>query len=129
MDERDRHAKGLQTRRSVLGDAHVDRSIANANEFNSEFQDLITRYAWGEIWTRPGIDHTTRRMLTLAMMIALNRGEEFKMHLRAAVQHGVDKDLIKEVILQSAIYCGVPAANTAFHQAAEVFEAMDPTSR
>jgi 4-carboxymuconolactone decarboxylase len=129
MDERDRHAKGLQTRRSVLGDAHVDRSIANANEFNSEFQDLITRYAWGEIWTRPGIDHTTRRMLTLAMMIALNRGEEFKMHLRAAVQHGVDKALIKEVILQSAIYCGVPAANTAFHQAAEVFEAMDPTSR
>ncbi|MEA1672142.1 carboxymuconolactone decarboxylase family protein [Nitrospirillum sp. BR 11163] len=79
----------------------------------------------GEIWTRPAIDHPTRRLLTLAMMIALNRGEEFKMHVRAAIQHGVSKDLIKEVILQSAIYCGVPAANTAFHQAAEVFAALE----
>jgi 4-carboxymuconolactone decarboxylase len=121
MDERERHALGLQTRRSVLGEAHVDRAVARTTDFNAEFQDLITRYAWGEIWTRPGIDHTHRRLLTLAMMIALNRGEEFKMHLRAAVEHGVSPDLIKEVILQSAIYCGVPAANTAFHQAAEVF--------
>lgn len=126
MDERERHATGMQARRSVLGDAHVDRSIAQQTTFNAEFQDLITRYAWGEIWTRPGIDHQSRRFMTLSMMIALNRGEEFKMHVRAALQHGVSKDQIKEVILQSAIYCGVPAANTAFHQAAEVFAAMDP---
>ncbi|TWB56300.1 4-carboxymuconolactone decarboxylase [Nitrospirillum viridazoti] len=125
MDEQDRFDLGLATRKSVLGDAHVDRALAGRTEFNTEFQDLITRYAWGEIWTRPAIDHPTRRLLTLAMMIALNRGEEFKMHVRAALQHGVSKDLIKEVILQSAIYCGVPAANTAFHQAAEVFAGLD----
>ncbi|ASG23901.1 4-carboxymuconolactone decarboxylase [Nitrospirillum viridazoti] len=125
MDEQDRFDLGLATRKSVLGEAHVDRALAGRTEFNTEFQDLITRYAWGEIWTRPAIDHPTRRLLTLAMMIALNRGEEFKMHVRAALQHGVSKDLIKEVILQSAIYCGVPAANTAFHQAAEVFAGLD----
>ncbi|TWB15333.1 4-carboxymuconolactone decarboxylase [Nitrospirillum amazonense] len=125
MDEKERFDLGLATRKSVLGEAHVDRALAGRTEFNTEFQDLITRYAWGEIWTRPAIDHPTRRLLTLAMMIALNRGEEFKMHVRAAVQHGVSRDLIKEVILQSAIYCGVPAANTAFHQAAEVFAALD----
>ncbi|MDG3439715.1 4-carboxymuconolactone decarboxylase [Nitrospirillum amazonense] len=125
MDEQDRFDLGLATRKSVLGEAHVDRALAGRTEFNTEFQDLITRYAWGEIWTRPAIDHPTRRLLTLAMMIALNRGEEFKMHVRAALQHGVSKDLIKEVILQSAIYCGVPAANTAFHQAAEVFAALE----
>jgi 4-carboxymuconolactone decarboxylase len=128
MDERERHAAGMRTRRSVLGDAHVDGAEAAKTEFSAEFQDLITRYAWGEIWTRPGIDHTTRRLLTLSMMIALNRGEEFKMHVRAAVEHGVPRDLIKEVILQSAIYCGVPAANTAFHQAAEVFAAVDKSA-
>ncbi|WP_044564593.1 4-carboxymuconolactone decarboxylase [Azospirillum sp. B4] len=125
MDEQERYEFGLKTRKSVLGDAHVDRALASRTEFNTEFQDLITRYAWGEIWTRPAIDHTTRRLMTLSMMIALNRGDEFKMHVRAAVQHGVSKDLIKEVILQSAIYCGVPAANTAFHQAAEVFAALE----
>ncbi|MEE3624186.1 4-carboxymuconolactone decarboxylase [Nitrospirillum sp. BR 11752] len=127
MDEQERYEFGLKTRKSVLGEAHVERALASRTEFNTEFQDLITRYAWGEIWTRPAIDHPTRRLLTLAMMIALNRGEEFKMHVRAAVQHGVSRDLIKEVILQSAIYCGVPAANTAFHQAAEVFAALDGT--
>ncbi|MBB6250975.1 4-carboxymuconolactone decarboxylase [Nitrospirillum iridis] len=125
MDEQERYEFGLKTRKSVLGDAHVDRALATRTEFNTEFQDLITRYAWGEIWTRPAIDHTTRRLMTLSMMIALNRGDEFKMHVRAAVQHGVSKDLIKEVILQSAIYCGVPAANTAFHQAAEVFAGLE----
>ncbi|MDZ5650305.1 4-carboxymuconolactone decarboxylase [Nitrospirillum sp. BR 11828] len=128
MDEQERYEFGLKTRKSVLGEAHVERALAGRTEFNTEFQDLITRYAWGEIWTRPAIDHPTRRLLTLAMMIALNRGEEFKMHVRAAVQHGVSRDLIKEVILQSAIYCGVPAANTAFHQAAEVFAALDGTA-
>jgi 4-carboxymuconolactone decarboxylase len=125
MDEKDRYDLGIATRRSVLGDAHVDRSLANVTDFNAEFQALISRYAWGEIWTRPGLDHTTRRLLVLAMTIASGRGEEFKLHVRAAVQGGVSKDLVKEVILQSAIYCGVPAANTAFHQAQEVFDALD----
>ncbi|MDQ6618905.1 MAG: 4-carboxymuconolactone decarboxylase [Pseudomonadota bacterium] len=120
MDERERYARGLEVRRAVLGDAHVDRSLANLNGFNEEFQDLITRYAWGGIWTRPGLPRHTRSLLTLVMMIALNRGDEFKMHVKAAANNGVTLDEIKEVILQSAIYCGVPAANTAFHLAQEV---------
>jgi 4-carboxymuconolactone decarboxylase len=120
MDESERHALGMATRRSVLGDAHVDRTVANTTAFTAEFQDLITRVAWGEIWTRPGIDHPTRRLLTIAMLIALNRGDEFRMHVRAALEHGTTPETIKEVILQSAVYCGVPAANAAFHQAAEI---------
>jgi 4-carboxymuconolactone decarboxylase len=120
MDEPERYALGMQTRRAVLGDAHVDRTVAATTPFTADFQDLITRVAWGEIWTRPGLDHPTRRLLTLSMLIALNRGDEFRMHVRAALEHGVAPDLIKEVILQSAVYCGVPAANTAFHIAAEV---------
>ncbi|MFV3074885.1 4-carboxymuconolactone decarboxylase [Niveispirillum fermenti] len=125
MDEAERKALGFTARRSVLGDAHVDRAIANTTDFTAEFQDLITRYAWGEIWTRPGIDHTTRRLMVLSTMIALNREEEFMMHVRAAVTHGVSRDLIKEVILQAAIYCGVPAANSAFHAAGRVFAQID----
>ena len=124
MDEKKRYEQGMTTRRAVLGDAYVDRSIASTTPLNAEFQDLITRYAWGEIWTRPGIDHATRRLLTLSMLIALNRGDEFKMHVGAALEHGVTPALIKEVILQSAIYCGIPAANAAFHQAAEVMAAV-----
>jgi len=119
MDERERYQQGLEVRRAVLGDAHVDRSLANLNDFNEEFQDFITRYAWGSVWTRPGLPRHTRSLLTLAMMIALNRGEEFKMHVKAAANNGVTVDEIKEVILQAAIYCGVPAANTAFHIAQE----------
>jgi 4-carboxymuconolactone decarboxylase len=122
MDEAERHALGMLTRRSVLGDAHVDRAIEKTTPFTAEFQDLITRLAWGEIWTRPAIDHGTRRLLTMAMLIALNRGDEFKMHVRAALEHGMNPELIKEMILQSAIYCGVPAANTAFHQALEILQ-------
>ncbi len=125
MDEQERYELGMKTRRSVLGDAHVDRSISNTTDFNAEFQNLISRYAWGEIWTRPAIDHTTRRLMVLTATMALGKGDEFKMHVRAAVEHGVSRDIIKEVILQNAIYCGVPAANTAFHQAAEVFAALD----
>ena len=121
MDERDRYQQGMAVRRSVLGDAHVDRSLQNKNEFNEEFQDLITRYAWGEIWTRPGLPRHTRSCITLAMMVALNRGEELRMHLRAAFNNGVSREEIKEVLLQTAIYCGVPAANSAFHMAEEVF--------
>jgi 4-carboxymuconolactone decarboxylase len=125
MDDQERHAKGMEVRRAVLGSAHVDRAQGNLNEFNSEFQNLITRYAWGEIWTRPGLPRHTRSLLTIAMMVALNREEELKLHLRAASNNGVSRDEIKEVLLQAAIYCGVPAANSAFHMAQEVFRQMD----
>jgi 4-carboxymuconolactone decarboxylase len=120
MDERKRYESGIKVRREVLGDAHVDRSLKNRNALNEEFQDLITRYAWGEIWSRPGLPRKTRSMITLAMMVALNRGEELKMHLRAALNNGVTAQEIKEVLLQTAIYCGVPAANHAFRVAQEV---------
>jgi 4-carboxymuconolactone decarboxylase len=125
MDDRERFDNGMKVRRAVLGDAHVDRSLAKRNDFNGEFQDLITRYAWGEIWTRPGLPRHTRSLLTLGLMVALNRADEFKLHVRAAFNNGVTKDEIKEVILQCAIYAGVPAANTAFHLAEEVFAQMD----
>ena len=125
MDESDRYDLGLATRRSVLGDAYVDRALERRDAFNAEFQDLITRYAWGEIWTRPGLDHRTRRLLVLAMTIAQGREGELKLHLKAAIEHDIARDDIKEVILQAAIYCGVPAANGAFHAAEEVFAALD----
>jgi len=125
MDDRERYEQGMKVRRSVLGDAHFDRSIANRNEFNSTFQDFITRYAWGEIWTRPGLPRHTRSLLTLAMMVALNREEEFRMHVRAAFNNGVTRPEIEEVLLQSAIYCGLPAANNAFHWAQQVFSEID----
>ena len=120
MDETERFALGMANRRAVLGEAYVDRAAAAATSFTAEFQDLITRYAWGEVWSRPGMDHTTRRLLTLGMLIALGRTDEFRLHLRAALEHGVPSEVLKEVILQSAIYCGVPAANAAFHVAAEL---------
>jgi len=125
MDERERYEKGMSVRRAVLGEAHVDRTIKNKNAFNEDFQDLITRYAWGEIWERPELPRHTRSLLTIAMLVALNRTEEFRMHVRAAFNNGVTRDEIKEVLLQTAIYCGVPAANSAFHAAAEVFKEMD----
>jgi 4-carboxymuconolactone decarboxylase len=124
MDERKRHKQGMKVRRAVLGDAHVDRARANENTFNADFQDLITRYAWGEIWTRPGLPRKTRSLITIAMMVALNRGDELRMHLRAAANNGVTRKEIQEVLLQTAIYCGVPAANSAFHAAEEVFAEM-----
>jgi 4-carboxymuconolactone decarboxylase len=126
MDEAERHRLGMEIRRSVLGDTHVDRAVAATTDFTAEFQDLITRLAWGEIWSRSAIDHPTRRLLTMAMLIALNRGDEFKMHVRAALEAGMDIALIKEVILQSSVYCGVPAANTAFHQASQVLADLAP---
>jgi 4-carboxymuconolactone decarboxylase len=129
MDDRERQAAGMEVRRAVLGDAHVDRSLAHLNEFNGEFQDLITRYAWGEIWTRPGLPRHSRSLITLALMIALNRGDEFRLHVRAAFNNGVTRDEIKEVLLQCAIYCGVPAANSAFHMAQDVFAEIDKTPR
>jgi 4-carboxymuconolactone decarboxylase len=125
MDERERNAAGMKVRRAVLGEAHVDRSIAKLNPFNEEFQDLITRYAWGEIWTRPGLPRHTRSLLTIALMVALNRSDEFKLHIRAAANNGVTRDEIKEVLMQCAIYAGVPAANSAFHMAQEIFDQFD----
>ncbi|HUI51286.1 MAG TPA: 4-carboxymuconolactone decarboxylase [Terriglobales bacterium] len=121
MNERERHKNGMKVRTKVLGKAHVERAEARKNAFNEEFQDLITRYAWGEIWTRPGLPKKTRSLITIAMMVALNRTEELKLHLRASLNTGVSRSAIKEVLLQTAIYCGVPAANHAFQVAEEVF--------
>ena len=126
MDERDRYQQGMSVRRKVLGDAHVDRAQTNRNEFNEEFQDLITRYAWGEIWSRPDLPQKTRSLITVALMVALNRGDELAMHLRAAFHNGITRAEIKEVLLQTAIYCGVPAANSAFHIAEQVLAETEP---
>src|SRR4029077_12296026 len=125
MDDRQRYEQGMKVRRAVLGDAHLDASLKNRTEFNEAFQDLITRYAWGEIWTRPGLPKQTRSMITLAMMVALNHPDELQMHIRAALNNGVTRDEIREVLLQTAIYCGVPAANAAFQLAQEVFTQQD----
>jgi 4-carboxymuconolactone decarboxylase len=125
MDEQRRYENGLTVRREVLGDRHVDRAQANLNDFNEDFQSLITRYAWGEIWTRPGLPRHTRSLMTICMMVALNREEELKLHLRAASNNGVTREEIREALLQTAIYCGVPAANSAFALAQKVFAEMD----
>ena len=125
MEDKQRHEEGMKVRRAVLGAKHVDRSVANRNAFTTEFQDMITRYAWGEIWTRPGLERHTRSLITIAMLIALNREEEFRLHIRSSRNNGVTRDQIKELLLQSAIYCGVPAANSAFRVANEVFQEMD----
>ncbi|WP_414448668.1 4-carboxymuconolactone decarboxylase [Burkholderia sp. 22PA0099] len=125
MDDKQRYEGGLSVRRAVLGEAHVDRSLANRSELTTEFQDLITRYAWGEIWTREGLPRHTRSLLTISMMVALNRSEELALHLRAAKNNGVTRDEIKEVLMQTAIYCGVPAANSAFHLADKIFKDED----
>jgi 4-carboxymuconolactone decarboxylase len=114
------HEDGMRVRREVLGDAHVDRASARTDDFTREFQDLITRYAWGEIWTRPGLDRRTRSCITLTALVAGGRHEELAMHVRAALRNGLTEDEIKEVLLQCAIYCGVPAANAAFAVAQRV---------
>jgi 4-carboxymuconolactone decarboxylase len=125
MTDEERYEAGMQVRRAVLGGAHVDRSLATRTSVTEAFQDLITRYAWGEIWTREGLPRHTRSLLTIAMMVALNRGEELALHLRSAKNNGVTRDEIKEVLLQTAIYCGVPAANSAFHLADSIFREED----
>ena len=114
--------EGMRVRREVLGDEHVDRATAGATELTREFQELITRYAWGEIWARPGLDRKTRSCITLTALVALNHPEELAMHIRAARRNGLTNDEIKEVLLQSAIYCGVPAANSAFAVAQRVLD-------
>ena len=108
------HERGMRVRREVLGDEHVDGAIERTTPFTADFQDLITRYAWGEIWSRPGLDRRMRSAITLTALVALGRDEELAMHVRAALRNGLTEDEIKEVLLQSAIYCGVPAANAAF---------------
>jgi 4-carboxymuconolactone decarboxylase len=114
MDEQQRRQEGMKMRRAVLGDAYVDRAVAAATDLTADFQDLITRYAWGEIWTRPGLDVPTRRVLVIGTMIALGQWDELRLHVRAAVtEDGVSADILKEIVLQQAIYCGVPAARTA----------------
>jgi 4-carboxymuconolactone decarboxylase len=119
MDERERYERGLAVRRTVLGDAHVEATLARRTTLTHEFQELLTRYAWGEVWDRPGLPRHTRSLLTVAMLVALNRPEELRLHLRAAGNNSVTPDEIKEVLLQAAVYCGLPAANAAFRLAAE----------
>lgn len=122
MDERERYAKGLAVRREVLGEDYVDRALAQMTPFTEPFQDLITRYAWGEIWTRPGLDRRVRSCMTLCMLSALGHWDEFRLHVRAALRNGLTPEEIREVLLQIAIYCGVPTANHAFKLAKEVVE-------
>jgi 4-carboxymuconolactone decarboxylase len=117
---------GMEVRRAVLGDAHVDGAVARTTDLTAEFQDLITRYAWGEIWTRPGLDRRIRSAITITALIALGRDEELAMHLRAARRAGLTEDEIKEVLLHSAVYCGVPAANAAFAIAQRVLQEDEP---
>jgi 4-carboxymuconolactone decarboxylase len=111
----------MEVRRSVLGDAWVDRTLKNRTPFNTEFQEMITRHVWGDIWTRPAIDQKTRRYMVMSMMIALHQWEEFKLHVRAALTHGFTKDDIKEIILQATVYCGAPAGNHAMQEAGAAF--------
>ena len=128
MDDQKRRDAGMNVRRKVLGNAWVDKSIAGRNAFNTDFQDMITRYAWGEIWTRPHFDERTRRVLVIGTMVALGQWDEFRLHVRAAVSEGgFSAADIKEIILQQAIYCGLPAANHAFKQAGEVMKEAGKT--
>ncbi|MFC7363497.1 4-carboxymuconolactone decarboxylase [Nocardioides astragali] len=123
----DTYDDGMRVRREVLGDAHVDRAGASASAFDADFQDLITRYAWGSVWTRPGLDRRSRSVATLTALLALGHWEEFGMHVRAARRNGLTAEEIAEVILQSAIYCGVPVANHGFAVAKEVLDSMEET--
>jgi 4-carboxymuconolactone decarboxylase len=116
------HERGMKVRREVLGDEHVDAAAARTTDFTADFQDLITRYAWGEIWARPGLDRRTRSCMTLIALVALNRMDELAMHVRAARRNGLTPDEIKEVLLHSAIYCGVPAAHAAFRVAQQALD-------
>ncbi len=120
--DKDRFERGLAVRREVLGAEYVDKSIASADDFNQPFQELVTEYCWGEIWTRPGLERKTRSIINLAMLTALNRPHEVRIHIKGALNNGVSKDEIKEVLLQTAIYCGVPAALDSFRIAREVFK-------
>ena len=124
----ERYERGMEVRRAVLGEEHVERATASATELTRDFQQLITRYAWGEIWSRPGLDRKTRSMLTIAMTAALGRIDELRLHVRASRNTGVTRDEVKEVLMHVAVYAGVPAANTAFHHAAAVYREIDEES-
>jgi 4-carboxymuconolactone decarboxylase len=123
------YERGMEVRREVLGDEHVDAAVERTTGFTADFQDLITRYAWGEIWSRPGLDRRTRSCITLTALLALGRLEELELHVRAALRNGLSEDEIKEVLLQGAIYCGVPAANAAFAAAQRVLAEREPPLR
>lgn len=125
MNKEEIYKEGLKVRRAVLGNEHVDKANEKINDFNGDFQKFITCYAWGEIWTRPNLDRHERSLITLAMLIALNREDEFKMHVKAAFNNGVTIPELKELILHAGIYCGLPAANAAFRAAEEVFELLN----
>ncbi|MCG5461742.1 4-carboxymuconolactone decarboxylase [Micromonospora sp. NPDC053740] len=119
MNDSERHEAGMTVRRQVLGDAHVDRAVAGTDEFTADFQDFITRYAWGEVWSRPGLDRRTRSCVTLAVLATLRHDEELAMHVRAALRNGLSPEEVAEVLLQVGVYAGVPAANRAFTVARE----------
>jgi 3-oxoadipate enol-lactonase/4-carboxymuconolactone decarboxylase len=123
MNDEEPRERGMKIRREVLGDAYVDRTESTATPLTKDFQDLITRYAWGEIWSRPGLDRRTRSCITVAMTVALNRPDELALHLRGALRNGVTVDELREVLLQTAVYCGIPAAHTAFRVAQQVLDA------
>jgi 4-carboxymuconolactone decarboxylase len=124
MKDDEMYETGMAVRRKILGDAHVDRAVAKTSPLTREFQDLIVRYGWGAIWTRPGLGHRERRLLVIGTMMAIGRWEEFEMHVRAALASGFPLAEIKEVIMQQAIYCGVPAGNTAFHRVERLVEEL-----
>jgi len=129
MDERERHAAGMAIRREILGDAYVDRAVADTTDATTEIQDLITRYAWGEIWTRPGLDHRTRRVLVIGTQIALRQWDQYRIHVRAALaEGGFSMDDVNEIVLQQAIYCGAPAALTAVNIARQVLAEVEGRS-
>ena len=125
----DLYERGMTVRKAVLGEAHVARASANATPFDRDFQDFITQYAWGGVWTRPGLERKTRSLLTIAMLAALGRTEELKLHIRATRNTGATREEVKEVLLQVAVYAGVPAANAAFHHAKAAYEEMDASDQ
>ncbi|MHC3034545.1 4-carboxymuconolactone decarboxylase [Acinetobacter nosocomialis] len=124
MNDEQRYKQGIEVRTEVLGDKHVGRSLQNLNDFNQDFQNFISRYAWGEVWSRPGLPCHTRSLVTIAILLALGREDELRMHLRACFNNGVTKEDLKELILHSSLYAGLPAANAAMHMAEEVFKEL-----
>lgn len=121
MNDEQRYEQGIKVRTEVLGEKHVNRSIENLNDFNADFQNFISRFAWGEVWSRPGLPRHTRSLVTIAILLSLGREDELRMHLRACFNNGVTKDELKELILHCSLYAGLPAANAAMHMAEEVF--------
>lgn len=124
MDDKERYEKGMQVRRAVLGDAYVDAAVARVDDFTREFQDYIVRFAWGDPWQRPGLDRKMRSVTVISITLALGHWDEFRLHLRGAINNGLTKDEIKEILMHCAAYAGVPAANHAFREAQQVFREM-----